>query len=70
MTKVTYRMTILAAAVLSTVTLGACSTSQVANTTGDVVGTVGRGTVHAVAGAGRLAGRGISAGFNALTDDD
>jgi hypothetical protein len=58
------------AVTLVAVMLGAgCSTSQVADTTGDTVGFVGRTAVHTVAGAGRLVGRGVSAGYSALTDD-
>ena len=59
----------LAIAALAMLAAAGCSTSQVANTTGDAVGAVGRGTVHVVAGAGRLAGRGVGAAYDALTDD-
>lgn len=54
---------------VSVLGLAACSTAQVADTTGDIVGATARGTVHVVSGAGRLAGRGVGAAYNALTDE-
>ncbi len=60
------------AAVLAIVTVMAaagCSTSQVANTTGNAVGAATRGTVHVVAGAGRLAGQGVSSAYGAFAEE-
>lgn len=59
----------LTIAALALLAVAGCSTSQVANTTGDVVGGVAKGTVHVVAGAGRLVGRGVGAAYDAVTDE-
>jgi hypothetical protein len=70
MTQKTHRKIALAALLAAaTLTAAGCSTRHVANTTGDVVGFTGRTTVHAVAGAGRLVGRGVGATYTAFTDD-
>jgi len=46
---------------VSVLSLSACSTKQVANTTGDTLSLAGRGAVHAVAGAGKLVVNGTKA---------
>ena len=68
MNRITLRRLTLATLLTAASVVSACSTQQVANGTGDVLGAAGRTTVHAVSGAGRLVGRGVGAGYRAVTD--
>ncbi|MGR3503777.1 hypothetical protein [Pseudaestuariivita sp.] len=60
-----------AAALVSLVGItAACSTQQVADTTGDALGMAGRGAVKVVAGTGKLAYNGTKAAVKAVRDID
>ncbi len=58
------RKAMLTTSALVVLVTAGCSTSQVANTTGDVVGAAAKGTVHVVAGTGKLAARGVGLAFS------
>lgn len=60
----------LMAAILAVAVTAGCSTNQVADNTGSVLGFAGRTTVHAVSGAGKLAYKGTKSAIGAVTGND